>query len=305
MTDDSISLHSVEARKQMLNFTIGKTQGHWENFEAPIHGGKFRPIDNNQGSVQEVEVHAELEPQVIISDVESRSPSLSSVSSDDHSFLLDPSLLRRRKHTDSSSSSMTSISLIEPEPDKFDADYLTRKGIEIDLEKYPSLDDETQSEIKEKYRALEKRIRAEGLYNCNYWAYGRECIRYTLLFGASLACIHYGWYKIAAFFLGAFWHQLVFAAHDAGHMGITHNFQIDTTIGIIIADFFGGLSLGWWKMSHNVCLITPELFSILISSRSIILSPTIPNMIQISNIFHFSLSATGFSGVCSLHTTIV
>ncbi|KAG0157452.1 hypothetical protein PDIDSM_4637 [Penicillium digitatum] len=52
--------------------------------------------------------------------------------------------------------------------------------------------------------------------------------------------------------LGCFWHQLVFSAHDAGHMGITHNYHIDTTIGMIIADYLGGLSLGWWKRSHNV-----------------------------------------------------
>jgi delta8-fatty-acid desaturase len=35
-------------------------------------------------------------------------------------------------------------------------------------------------------------------------------------------------------------------------MGITHDFQTDTVIGIVIADFLGGLSLGWWKRSHNV-----------------------------------------------------
>src|SRR6185436_15902053 len=51
---------------------------------------------------------------------------------------------------------------------------------------------------------------------------------------------------------GAFWHQLAFTAHDAGHMGITHHFHVDSVIGIFIADFCGGLSLGWWKRSHNV-----------------------------------------------------
>jgi len=61
-----------------------------------------------------------------------------------------------------------------------------------------------------------------------------------------------GWYATSGLFLGFFWHQLVFSAHDAGHMGITHNFAIDTIIGIVIADFLGGLSLGWWKRNHNV-----------------------------------------------------
>ena len=44
----------------------------------------------------------------------------------------------------------------------------------------------------------------------------------------------------------------MFTAHDAGHRGITHNFIADTLIGMFIADFCCGLSIGWWKSSHNV-----------------------------------------------------
>jgi len=44
----------------------------------------------------------------------------------------------------------------------------------------------------------------------------------------------------------------MFSAHDAGHRGITGNFVIDTLIGAFVADFCCGLSIGWWKSSHNV-----------------------------------------------------
>lgn len=44
----------------------------------------------------------------------------------------------------------------------------------------------------------------------------------------------------------------MFTAHDAGHQGITHNFVVDTLIGMFVADFCCGLSIGWWKSSHNV-----------------------------------------------------
>jgi delta8-fatty-acid desaturase len=44
----------------------------------------------------------------------------------------------------------------------------------------------------------------------------------------------------------------MFTAHDAGHRGITGNFVTDTLIGAFIADFCCGLSIGWWKSSHNV-----------------------------------------------------
>ncbi|KUL89132.1 hypothetical protein ZTR_06038 [Talaromyces verruculosus] len=40
--------------------------------------------------------------------------------------------------------------------------------------------------------------------------------------------------------------------HDAGHMGITHHLHVDSTIGMTIASYMGGLSLCWWKHNHNV-----------------------------------------------------
>ena len=51
----------------------------------------------------------------------------------------------------------------------------------------------------------------------------------------------------------------MFTAHDAAHVSITHNFAVDTLIGMFIADFCCGLSIGWWKSSHNVhTLITNQ-----------------------------------------------
>ena len=44
----------------------------------------------------------------------------------------------------------------------------------------------------------------------------------------------------------------MFTAHDAGHLAITSHFVTDTLIGMFIADFCCGLSIGWWKSSHNV-----------------------------------------------------
>lgn len=44
----------------------------------------------------------------------------------------------------------------------------------------------------------------------------------------------------------------MFVAHDAGHRGITGNFIVDTVIGAFVGDFCNGLSIGWWKSSHNV-----------------------------------------------------
>ena len=125
---------------------------------------------------------------------------------------------------------------------------------EIDkgLAAYPSPDVETQRDVADRFKALHQRVHDEGFYRCNYWNYGKEMIRYTALFAGFLLCLRAEWYFTSAGFLGFFWQQIMFTAHDAGHRGITGKFVPDTLIGIFIADFCCGLSIGWWKSSHNV-----------------------------------------------------
>lgn len=123
---------------------------------------------------------------------------------------------------------------------------------------YPSSKENSpeQTRIIHAYRHLHYKLRFLGLFNCNYFDYARECVRYFLLgslflyfFVTATSPIHY---YISAIFLGAFWHQLTFTAHDAGHLGITHVPSIDSGIGIFIANVLGGISIGWWKYHHNI-----------------------------------------------------
>ncbi|OJJ42521.1 hypothetical protein ASPZODRAFT_155213 [Penicilliopsis zonata CBS 506.65] len=128
----------------------------------------------------------------------------------------------------------------------------TKEEISLTLDRYPSLDVPTQATIIERYRQLYAQIQAEGLYECRYTAYLWEFARCGLLFAMALWFLRIEWYCPSAVFLGWFWSQMVFAAHDAAHMAITHDFFIDNLIGMIIAAPIGGLSLGWWKRTHNV-----------------------------------------------------
>ncbi|KAK4146611.1 fatty acid delta-6 desaturase [Dichotomopilus funicola] len=257
-TDEVNGLHSLEARRMMDKYRVGRIEGRWKNFLPPIQGGKFRPRLADGEEEQEAEYDSRTsgrkwaDATVSSSDAgSSRSPSPT----------FDATELRNRKAGLARSGSATSLSSVDdeaakPEPESTDGmahlDALTRQEIKLDLAKYPTLESVTQDAIVEKYRLLNERIKSEGLYQCNYWAYGVEASRYTLLFALMLLFLQWKWYITSACFLGCFWHQLVFTAHDAGHMGITHNFQVDTVIGIFIADFLGGLSLGWWKRNHNV-----------------------------------------------------
>ncbi|KAF9870395.1 fatty acid desaturase [Colletotrichum karsti] len=251
-TDEVTVLHSPEAKAQMTRYRVGRIEGRWRNFIPPIQGGKFRTLEDGGSEVDDAEEDDALRffGPSSPSDVSSREASPVFDSSD--------SGVRRRHAAVQSPSSASISSATSDGADEGEMDgtaFLdseTRKEIRLDLDKYPSLDDETQTEIVRKYRLLDQRIKDEGLYDCDYRAYAVEIMRYTLLFVGMLTFLRWGWYVPSAACLGCFWHQLVFSAHDAGHMGITHNFHIDTCIGIFIADFMGGLSIGWWKRNHNV-----------------------------------------------------
>ncbi|KAI7870982.1 delta-6-fatty acid desaturase [Spinellus fusiger] len=110
--------------------------------------------------------------------------------------------------------------------------------------------------LQEHFRRLEQDIKDRGWFECNYWRYAKECCRYILCLYLSLWLTLNGsetWhYMGGAVCMACFWHQLVFTAHDAGHNSITGRLQIDHLIGVGIANFIGGLSLGWWKDNHNV-----------------------------------------------------
>ncbi|TGZ81171.1 fatty acid/sphingolipid desaturase [Ascodesmis nigricans] len=245
-TDEINCLHSKEAVQRMQSFVIGRIEGLWDNFKPPIQGGIFRKLGSGNDEASDSTDH-ELDQPNVPAEI-SRSPSPSSVSSDD-GFLHESGVRHRGHKPLSSASSMTSVDDASP---IFDPEAITRRKVAEDLAVYPRVDDATQRKIALKYRELEKRIEQEGLYECNYWAYGRECLRYSMLLAVCIWGLSSGWYMTAAVALGCFWHQLVFSAHDAGHIAITHNYQVDSCIGIFIADFLGGLSIGWWKRNHNV-----------------------------------------------------
>jgi delta8-fatty-acid desaturase len=221
----------------------------------PIQGGLFRAREE----LEEVVIDIRKDEQDSSSQGSSGHPSPIF----DAAEYSSSSIRRRNGHgTSSDSSSISSTNLEDDEPKMSHIDVVTREELNLDLAKYPPLESEVQDEIVQKYRQLNERIKAQGLYQCRYSSYAIEVIRYTLLFTTCLYFLRKGgeasgWqatglYFLSSTFLGLFWHQLVFSAHDAGHMGITHNFHVDTVIAILISDFMGGLSIGWWKKNHNV-----------------------------------------------------
>ncbi|KAF8213113.1 delta 8-sphingoloid desaturase protein [Mycena galopus ATCC 62051] len=128
------------------------------------------------------------------------------------------------------------------------------------LEPAPSaLSFEDQARHSAAYKELHKRVRDAGLYDTRYiTGYGPEVLRYCLLAALSAYAYWHAWFISSALFLGLMWQQLTFTAHDLGHVSVTHNWAIDRLLGILIADWIGGLSIGWWVNNHNVHHLVPN-----------------------------------------------
>ena len=238
----------------MNRYQIGRIQGRWKNFLPPIQGGKFRTQE---------ELDRLSDEEYAESCSSSEQETASSASSADNSPLLEPadkssaSLRKRNGNGIGRASSTCSVSSVELDqertaPKMSVLDRRTQEELDFDKAKYPSLDPATQDAITQKYRELQERIKLEGLYECNYTAYGIECLRYGSFLCAFLFLLRSGWYITSAIPLACLWHQLTFTVHDAGHMGITHDFTTDSTIAMFIASYMGGLSACWWKYNHNV-----------------------------------------------------
>jgi len=46
--------------------------------------------------------------------------------------------------------------------------------------------------------------------------------------------------------------QIAFLGHDLGHNTLTLNNTYDYYIGLFFGNFCGGVSIQWWKSTHNV-----------------------------------------------------
>ncbi|EJP67681.1 fatty acid desaturase [Beauveria bassiana ARSEF 2860] len=278
-TSEITLYHAAHTLKTMKAFRIGrKPTGPWANMTPPIRAAsssdqliKSAPSANtalaekhasDQGVVDSVGVDNSIPSAAALSEKSPRAGCLQTSSQ------LQPTSCSRRP-----SPSGTPVTTIPPpvvvdekaleaasllprgrkymSPEQY-TEWAMQQQRETDMDEYPSLEQDVQLAITAKYMKLHEQIDAQGLYECPYLEYGKEMARYLTLFAISMFALHKGYYLVSALFLGFFWHQIMFTAHDAGHRAITQIFEVDTLIGMFIADFCCGLSIGWWKSSHNV-----------------------------------------------------
>ncbi|ROV90036.1 hypothetical protein VSDG_08414 [Cytospora chrysosperma] len=281
-TDEITAYHHEATIKLMKAYRIGRVRLPWTNLQPPIRAGPNAYRDfSRAGSNNDADVKILVDDGVDQVVVEAATTASDSDDQADSSSVFSNNLSPGEPLSSRNSSigpeemegdckrrnaAITAPAAITAGPDAaspcpINAKNLSREAYTAAMEKkeiadgirdYPSLDTATQHAIRTEYDILHQRIKDQGLYQCPYSEYGKEMVRYSMLFCAFIYLVHIGWYLTSSVFLGMFWQQIMFTAHDGGHRGITGNFVVDTVIAAFIGDFCCGLSIGWWKSSHNV-----------------------------------------------------
>lgn len=220
----------------MKAYRIGRQSGPWTNMTPPIRGGIYHKdkevLISNELISEASEASEDNDSSSNADDISSTSScdltsdqtSLTSVSSSDEDALLGLSfsgklsspqaILRRRLQRECSegiasdasdvSCPDTAANQIPLTPAQY-TELAMQNDVKLGIRDYPSVDPAVQQDIIDKYRVLQQRIKDDGLYECPYLDYGKEMIRYSILFTVSMVSLHYEWYMTSAVFLGLFW----------------------------------------------------------------------------------------------------
>jgi delta8-fatty-acid desaturase len=250
-------MHTQTTLQAIKRYRIGRTVGQWKNMTPPIQGGIYHTKEEDDAGAPPGDAS-------IITDDDQQDSGINCDTTFDTSSVDLP--LKKRLCKQLSHGQDNAIERVDSAVDVAHKHTATtrlrspaelvantvQQEIDADIAKYPSLDFDTQRDIALRFEVLHQRVKNEGFYQCRFIEYGKEILRYSALFALFIFTLKTAWYFASACFLGLFWHQIMFTAHDAGHRGITKNITADTLIGIFIADFCCGLSIEWWKSSHNV-----------------------------------------------------
>uniref|UniRef100_A0A7S3ZBG0 Cytochrome b5 heme-binding domain-containing protein n=1 Tax=Lotharella globosa TaxID=91324 RepID=A0A7S3ZBG0_9EUKA len=103
--------------------------------------------------------------------------------------------------------------------------------------------------IKE-YRELVRKWTRMGLYNPNWFFIGMRVLE---IVGCLVFSIYFARHTIilSAMIAGYAWAKCGFLQHDAGHLGITGNSDVDILIQVAFEGFAKGGSAAWWRNRHN------------------------------------------------------
>lgn len=118
-------------------------------------------------------------------------------------------------------------------------------------------DGDDVSALTRDYRQMIKDFERAGMFETDYRYYVKLGVWYATLLAASIFCVLRGetpFVRVAlgGFLMGFFFQQVAFLGHDLGHNGVTHERKWDVIMGATVGNLLTGISMGWWKATHNV-----------------------------------------------------
>jgi delta8-fatty-acid desaturase len=213
----------------MTKYRIGRIEGDWVNFTPPIRGGIYREdgeeteasLDdsddtsadwsssleswNSSTTSLDSNYNAELGKPPSITSHTTKGPEGFSSSIDVPDCQVEPRYNSSFAPTVECKHLTEDSALFVPTSPQGYISSAEQEIINNNIRDNPSLDAETQRMVTVKYQRLHQRVKDEGFYDCNYLEYGKEVVRYTILFTLFIACLRAEWYKTSALFLGLFW----------------------------------------------------------------------------------------------------
>ena len=124
------------------------------------------------------------------------------------------------------------------------------------------LADYSISPITRDFRSLAKSIEGSPLMEGRISFYVKLVLWYLALLSSSIACVLFfpenQWVSVVlgGFLMALYFQQVAFIGHDLGHTAVFHNRRWDMATGLFFGNMMTGISLGWWKASHNAHHVT-------------------------------------------------
>lgn len=114
----------------------------------------------------------------------------------------------------------------------------------------------TEERTHKAFQKLVQEIEDRGYHETDYGFFNLLLLRYAVIYVSAIASVLYlpKWWNavVGGLLMAHIWQQVAFFVHDSAHNGISHTRHKDYVTATVLASFFGGLSIGWWKDSHNV-----------------------------------------------------
>jgi fatty acid desaturase len=117
------------------------------------------------------------------------------------------------------------------------------------------LDAVAPSPMVHAFSMLRSQLSEAGFFDMRPWVYVKRALVLGFIFACSIALsVRPSYFECVsgAVCMALVWQQLAFIGHDAGHASITGYRLFDLKLGVLFGNAVGGVSIGWWKRSHNV-----------------------------------------------------